>query len=791
MRELIKHPKLAGALLIFLVVFLSYGQTLMMYIWQDDHAVMFKLQHLEESAGHFGRGFYDQSSIYRGVLVPLVPIYHFFGTHPAPYYAAGILAYFLAALSVYLFVWTLTKNKRIGFAASLIFASGFIGSESLWRIFNSIHTSHTVIAICLTLILYKKFIDSKKDLILRRAFFYLASLILFIYSMETGFVRAHGIILLILSLELFWNFNFLTILKSAPFIYFYHSFYLTSSISQGELASLLNKILVEQKLELLLVPLKNLQNIILPSNFGIPFFLFLSFLFIILWKVRAKILWFSIIFMLANYAVYFIHTPTITLPSLHRYFLISLIGFCIFATVVLHHFFRSSKQFFLAIIFIVLIHLFLVNKEQLQFINDISNPSKKFYKTLLQEIPDMERDSAIYFDMRDDEKSTKEFANFFGVGSMPNTTAVAWHYGIDRGEIFLPDTFGEMVTLLKNNKTTASRIYTFYYETDHGLTNTTQATRQFLLGSASKVLVDDISNINFKFSSPIEISLNLSSEIDWGKLSNRPEATKLIPLAFYLDYLQSRHRYYKLVQAVALSEWKDQKITNIIDEDVATSWAGDRLKWHYEHSESITLDLGEKRTIGTVKLNYNSNLLVPIQYTYFCSLDNVTWTKLRHTSQVPFIETRSSGMIIDKLTTSDCQFVKMQINMTPSNDSPKISEMEIIEEKFTNINFLKADQFEDDPFKFVSSLKDLEILIPYIERNEVSTTVCLKTNKSEKPYCQKVKIIPNLQQTYFLTFGPNGTILESAEIYAPFGVNITLEKLWISTIPFNELKNRI
>src|SRR3990167_6061786 len=110
------------ALLIFLVVLAAYWQTLLMYVWQDDHAAMFKLQNVAQSAGHFGTGIYDPSSSYRGVIALLYPIYYFFGTNPLAFYIGGLLAYFLASLAVYFLAQAILKNEKIALAGALIFA---------------------------------------------------------------------------------------------------------------------------------------------------------------------------------------------------------------------------------------------------------------------------------------------------------------------------------------------------------------------------------------------------------------------------------------------------------------------------------------------------------------------------------------------------------------------------------------------------------------------------------------------------------------------------------------------
>src|SRR5437762_3518169 len=43
-------------ILLVVIVLISYGQILWMQPWQDDNALMFKLNHIEDAAGFLGKG---------------------------------------------------------------------------------------------------------------------------------------------------------------------------------------------------------------------------------------------------------------------------------------------------------------------------------------------------------------------------------------------------------------------------------------------------------------------------------------------------------------------------------------------------------------------------------------------------------------------------------------------------------------------------------------------------------------------------------------------------------------
>ena len=148
--------------LIAFVILLAYGQTLGMYFWNDDNAIIFKLQHLNEGMGNLGSGIFGFDSPYKMVIFPLVPIYYFFGINSIAFFAYGLFFYTLAAITVFLFARSVLRNEKQSLLVSLIFASSLVGAESLWRVYNSVHTSITIIYSLLFCTFYFLSIAEKK-----------------------------------------------------------------------------------------------------------------------------------------------------------------------------------------------------------------------------------------------------------------------------------------------------------------------------------------------------------------------------------------------------------------------------------------------------------------------------------------------------------------------------------------------------------------------------------------------------------------------------------------------------
>lgn len=777
-----KNSLLIGILLISLVTILAYGQTVGMYFWQDDNALIFKVQNIQGPAGYFGTGIYDRGSSYRFVATIVYPFYKLFGIEPRGYYIAGIIFYFFAALSSYLLAWVSAKNTKVALTTALIFASGYIGAESIWRISTSLHTSHMLIFLNLTFFFYVLSFRSKK----RKWFFYIISLVLFVYTMETGFIRAHGILIVLLAIEFFLNFNLpKSVFKVLPFVFFYTRWY-SDARGFAALEFIRMKIFKEGNFQILLTPLKTLQNIFIPSSFNFPIVLFLFLIVFILLMVRNKLLWVGLVFMLGPFVVPFLANPNMVLESTHRYITASIFGFSIFISVALYEIFRRKLSFYyLFSILVIGLHLVFVNKDAFIIVRERSMPTRKFYESLLSQVPSLEKFSALYFDVEDDAVAGGQFNNFLAVGSMPTTTSVALRYGLDRSELYLPETFGELLSLIKDGKVEKDRIYTFYYSDDGGLINTTQLTKGALFGKPVSPNLDALDRVNHEFSTPIELKITLGARL--ARQIVKYNAKSLPNLSLYLDYLVSKENYYKKVKASSVSEWKYQEIRNLVDSDVTTPWLGSRYHWHDQRQEEITIDLGEIRKIAALRMSYFSKNLVPTSYSYHCSIDGQVWNFIE---KYAFIPVSDSGDIIDKFLTRSCRYVRVEIHETLEDDSPQLTELEVIESRFANIDFPKAQEIYENPFVYISKPQDLDLVEKYFGKNGVNTKMCIYTDKSKSPFCQKLKIALNTLRVYSVIVAPNGTRLKAIEIFKPEGIEVKVDRASITTLTYPDLEKR-
>ena len=181
-------------LFLLLVVLVSYGQLFLMFPWQDDHALFFKLAHIQERAGYLGTGVFGQGA-YKYTAAYYYPLYKLFGYWVPVYFLLALTFYFLATLTTY-FVFSYVLGKKEGRLAGFLFASGYIAADGFIRLYNSVGTSLSVILIGLLLLAYWRF--SKKT----NTKWYLVAVISYFLAVEFIRYRTHYLIAIIILFEI-------------------------------------------------------------------------------------------------------------------------------------------------------------------------------------------------------------------------------------------------------------------------------------------------------------------------------------------------------------------------------------------------------------------------------------------------------------------------------------------------------------------------------------------------------------------------------------------------------------
>lgn len=839
----------ATFLIIFIVVLASFGQLIFFDVWQDDNALIFKLQHITDDAGVFGPGLLGLG-VYKYIAVPYYLIDQFFGLNLTVFYCFTILFYFLASVSVFYVTKQLTKNIFLSFLSSLIFASGFIGSEGIMRLFNSIQTSYSVILACLTFIFLQKAAEEKfyPNLFLSYLFFYL--------SLELAYIRTQYLILPVFAFGLLFFRRWLK-LSLLPFLVIFYLQYFQSPDPRTKLIWDFLQNLLAENLDYTFSFFTSVGNIILPQPVnGLLFSLlsavtldgenkllilqllsivFVGLFCILLWIKNHKIIslgffastfsWlvfhlsifeqsekiFSrslgdiynnflasylaglsliasffliclafkknknyalvvgvLIFWLgSNILTYAVYLPFTPLESISRYSLHSFIPLAIFLPLLLSFFLKRNTVFFLVSILIIVNISYSINYQR-HFIFEKINPTKKFYSELKSNLAEIPKGSMLYFDVADDEISRQQYKDFFSVGSMPDTTAIAQRYGIDRYDFTKTENYADLKDI------PFDKIFSFFYS-KNGLENTTGKLREILSGQTEKttfpnLAISPITPILLKFTAKAQIKAEFIKSSCLDPISDGDFAN-------IFKYLASREIFLQKVKVSTQSLRKNSDL--LTDGSANTFWRGSRGFWLENNQEVITLDLAQEKNISQLLWVNRFGNSTPLKYKIEVSLDGENFKVVKEIKngarKKEFEET------LEDFDPTPARFVRFLITETFDQDSPALSEIEVVGSQYAAVDKQVALQILNNPLACLDSQQKWQIVKNYYQ-NSTPFYLVWKTNKYSgfsENNTLKINLIPDNQiHTYIVVLPAGGTKLEQLK----FGPSIIPLDLEISKI---------
>lgn len=847
LRMLIKsHTVFLSLVILGLIVAISFGQATGFALWQDDNALIFKLQHLEERVGYFGAGPFGIGA-YRYIAVPYIPIYKLFGANILVFYLWAIFFYFLASISVFFLALQITRNKLLAFLSGAIFAAGFIGSDGILRLFNSIQTSYSVTFTCLFFLFLWRFVrgPNVRD--------YLVALTLFFITLETAFIRTQYLILpAVVFLILFLNWGKLNkglknIFLIVPFILVYHSVFTRSADARatvvkdyidgllsgkfeytysffGSLGNiflpqpitdflfyqmriiswfysdrllileliflvlaivLTNLVLKNMKLHLKVlfsllsvfwfifgvIYLQNAERIFSHSEgfdtLGI-FANFIGGLFLILQVViffvlvnrnreTGKILLFVLFWLTANILAFSTYLPFSPFESINRYLVHSLAAFALIIPISFCSIWKKAGIVICLIVVFTNI-LFSINY-QYNFVADKSLPTNEFYRKFRQYVPEIKKGSVFYFDVAKDGKSQQEFRDFFSVASMPNSTAIAIRYGVDRYDFTMTGDFNEYLSLIADK--TTNEAFSFFYSSQQGLVDTTSMTRENLSRGKQVILksLEDVKKLGLSLATPavLEFSARANPQITiQGNCGLTIEEKNT-----FFSYLLSRDNFFKNVRVKTNSEERYLGNSFITDNNVDTLWRGNRGLWHSKHNEEILLALGSIRNIGQLVWTNGYANSTPIDFRIETSVNGIDWNNVK--SVINGGKKGNGYVVEDNFSPEKIRYIKLVITRTFDNDSPAISEIEAVESDFVGINKENFKKSESKAF-CVRDQSEINTLINFIERRGIEFNVSWKTDKNTKNTIGTNFKADNLYHDYQVSLYPGGTQLNEIKI---------------------------
>jgi len=197
------------------------------------------------------------------------------------------------------------------------------------------------------------------------------------------------------------------------------------------------------------------------------------------------------------------------------------------------------------------------------------------------------------------------------------------------------------------------------------------------------------------------------------------------------------------------------------------------------------INLGVIKQIGGVRVVPAALGRVPTKYTYECSLEGAKWGNIANFEK----KVNKAGAYVDKFNETRCQFIKLKIYDTVLHDSPQISEMEVLENNFQNLDFELADNVSKNPFLYATSSNQRELLTKYTINNGYEGEICILTDKFKptEPQCQKYKFQLG---TYSgsLPIGQGGTVIQKIKFVTPPEIQIDVVELTLQHLTYDQLE---
>lgn len=760
-------------------------------LWQDDNALIFKVQHPQEQVGVFGAGELGVGA-YRYVAYPYILLSKIVGINIPVFYLIGLVAHLVTSIAVFFLCKILLKKKEIAYLSSFLFSISYLGSESLIRLFNSIQTSLSILFFILCFVYF--YLYKIKNSII----FYVFSIACFFLAIEIGYVRMQYSFVPLLFFWIFFVFNFKKKFSSLLAISFYVVIYIYEYVFNADSRTQLLATFIEQltkgKIEFLFSFFASIGYLFVPDLILAKIFdltsiaingvarrlyvieatVFLGQMLSILFLLgkKKKKLFFAIVsqsfwlviykkfleniysgdlaghqavnllaayiggaaiinlgiflpfmksykrlylflwvWVFSNVGVYSVYLPFVPLETSSRYLSHSVTPFVIALGLILYsvrkHLFINYQYIFS---FIILINIFFSFFYIQSFYLSKMLPIKNFYMQLKSFVSEIEKNSIIFFEVADDLKSRQEFADFFSVGSMPDTTAIAIRYDLDRYDIKMSQNFNEIIKEYSLNPN--KKVYTFYYG-DGLLSNKTSEFSKLMNKKRFKVAKDSvILNSELKELEEGTVAINTINRLtDFNNVpifpmefsfEARVSVNNFTPSAFPLQIVQEREKekiecrnslkgdeikkYYEaknserkifeITKPKTQSAEKNYEEYKLMDQDVNSVWRGSRGYWMENKKEQINIEFDELVSVSMLEWFNSYPDTSPIDYIIEISTDGINWEAIKSEKSQ---EKKLSGWISELLGNRKVKFIKFTVFDTYEHDSPAISEIRIVE----------------------------------------------------------------------------------------------------------------
>lgn len=370
------------------------------------------------------------------------------------------------------------------------------------------------------------------------------------------------------------------------------------------------------------------------------------------------------------------------------------------------------------------INLFTNLINQQEIIAQRSLPIYNFHTQLKQYIGKLPKNAVLYFDLQDNPVVKKKYSDAITSSQMPETTAIAWRFGLDRYDFKIANNFDSLVKLTKEEQIATDKIYSFWY-TEDGLHNTTLKLRNYLTDvSRIETMPIDLPVSSKNISQQEEIILGLKKEISLItpiELHLTIQASlpdlKLLKFPFYRQGVDQAvvvfptdHRnlalkyglYKNLVSKRAIytasDSWQNRVADNLHDSNYETIWQADRVIWQ-KNSPNLTVDLKDLTEINRIVWVNGFADNTPTEYEILGSKNGEEWFELKKVRENRRAD--NGELKIIEFEPKLVRFVRMVFLKTLNNDSPAIAELWPVPQDYAKLDLYRTEYFIKDPFGFI------------------------------------------------------------------------------------------
>lgn len=470
----------------------------------------------------------------------------------------------------------------------------------------------------------------------------------------------------------------------------------------------------------------------------------------------------------------------------------------------------NKEKLLVFIIFLIIFTLSsLSRKYEESIIQERSNPSRNFMKQIKDFIPQLSGKNIFYFDISSNYPSPSKFGSILLGAFMRKEVVLASTYYVDINTVEIVDTFDEYLNL-KNNMG-GDNFYSFYYD-NKGLYQTTDKVSSLLKDGERRVInLNDlkysknnlipVTNLNISnFYSLIPVKLNLVLKVSplplsnfrfpyYGVVFNSNQTQieefykKIVKNKSHIyDYLLSRKNYYEnvFIQTSSSHVEGQNPPEFLIDDKKETIWLADESSWQIGVRPWIKIDLKQKKKIGRLVLGQAINRK-PSDYKIMISQDADTWEYVQNINVTRALF--DDSLVVFDFDSLDARYVMFKINKTENGSTPGFSELEVVEDKYKNVDVSVGIRIKNNPFEFIRNEEELQLAYNYV-RQDALLSILTKTNKDENisnGFGFKIPILlDDWYHEYEVLIPPRGIDLEEIRIELNFPAYLEVVKMEIS-----------